>query len=54
MFRDVSNGLIAYRKSHSFSGIAFQAWGAAHLSEVRFKAVSIDYQRLAGASSVRV
>jgi hypothetical protein len=30
------------------------AWDTVHLSKVRFNAVSTDYQRLAGSSSVRV
>jgi len=46
-FRDVSNGLIAYRKNREFriqqEHLLASAQDAAHLSEVRFKAGTTDY-----------
>ncbi len=46
-FRDVSNGLIAYRKDREFrvqqERLLASAQDAAHLSEVRFKAGTTDY-----------
>ena len=46
-FRDVSNALVAYRKTREFREqqqlLAASARDAAHLSEVRFKAGSTDY-----------
>jgi len=46
-FRDVSNGLIAYRKDREFriqqEHLLASAQDAAHLSEVRFKAGTTDY-----------
>ena len=46
-FRDVSNALVAYRKTREFrvqqEQLAAAARDAAHLSEVRFKAGTTDY-----------
>jgi multidrug efflux system outer membrane protein len=46
-FRDVSNGLVGYRKAHEFrieqEQLAQSAHDAAHLSQVRFTAGKTDY-----------
>jgi multidrug efflux system outer membrane protein len=46
-FRDVSNGLVAYRKNREFriqqEHLLASAQDAAHLSQVRFKAGTTDY-----------